>query len=86
MTPPITQPRKGSSVATKPVMANRSTSTELSPIPASEPNRNSGPKCRQATRNSGMFITMMSTPTGRPVSWLTIMAMPVTPPEVMLFG
>ena len=55
-------------------------------MPKSEPTMKSSPKCRQATRNSGTFSRMVITPTGKPVSWFTIMAVPTTPPEVMLLG
>ena len=86
MTPPMIAASMGSSVRPKPKRAKKSTSTELRPIPASDPTMKSRPKCRQAMRKSGTLSRMVITPTGRPVSWLMIMAVPTTPPEVMLLG
>ena len=82
----MTAASMGSCVSESPKPANTSTRMELSPIPAREPSRKSRPKCRQATMNSGIFSSMVITPTGRPESWLMIMAVPTTPPEVMLLG
>ena len=44
------------------------------------------PNIRQANTNSGTFKTTPTRPTGQPVKWLTICAMPVTPPATMELG
>ena len=44
------------------------------------------PSFFHAQMKSGAFIATVTIPTGRPVSRFTICAMPVTPPETMLFG
>ena len=76
----------GSFVRDMPVMAKISTNAEENTVPAREPIRNGRPKCFHAMRNSGTFIMMDIIPTGKPVKWLMIIEIPVTPPETMLFG
>ena len=44
--------------------AKTSISTEESIVATKEPTMNLSPKARQARMNSGMFITMLMTPTG----------------------
>ena len=44
------------------------------------------PSFCQAQMKSGALIATVIAPTGRPVSRFTICAIPVTPPETMLFG
>ena len=85
-TPPMMLASMGSRVRTRSVRAKRSTKAEDRAMPSREPSRKSSPKCRQAMRNRGMFITITMTPMGQWVKVLTIMAMPVTPPATMLLG
>ena len=43
-------------------------------------------RCRQPRQKIGILMRIDSTPTGMRVSRWMICAMPVTPPETMLFG
>ena len=73
-------------MATSGIIWNRSIATELMSMTASAPMTLLTPSFRKQMMKIGMFIRMIITPTGRPLSLLMICAMPVTPPETMSFG
>ena len=53
------------SVATASSSAKESTKTYISTVAARLISMNLAPKCLQAKANSGMFMTMLTTPTGQ---------------------
>ena len=73
-------------VATKPVMAKRSTKHGGERHAHQGAEQKSRPKCRQAIRNSGTFIASTIIPTGQWVKRLRIIEMPVTPPATISLG
>ena len=60
--------------------------TDEAAMPVKEPMTKPSPKRFQAAMKSGMFMMMFITPTGRSVSMLIIMAMPVSPPANTWLG